>query len=197
MFCFLFKLLTPLTADLFSACKRMNMQTQLPRELSLETCPRPLACSWKVPGSQVWEVTTAKGVKCPLWAKVLRTFEAHRKGQQWLSCCNNTIHFKWNAKSLAPPPLSGELLILPESVHMPFSLLCSHTVFYFFFMEIIPHYALIISPCVFCKSSSRTRYIAQLFFFFFAFALFLLTLFKYWTGMGFLVFQSFVWMSVS
>lgn len=112
---------------------------------SLETCPRPLACGWKMPVSQVWGVTTARGVKLPLWAEVLRTPEARPKGQQWLSCCSNTINFKCNAKSLAhtappatphpspPPPLSGKLLILQESIHMPFSLLCSHTVFCFFF----------------------------------------------------------------
>ena len=104
---------------------------------SLETCPRPLACSWKTPVCQVWDVATAKGVKWPLWAEVLRTSEARPKGQHWLSCCDNTIIFKWNAQSLAPPPpsprLSGKLLILQESIHMPFSLLCSHTVFCFFF----------------------------------------------------------------
>ena len=70
---------------------------------SLETCPRPLACSWKTPVCQVWDVATAKGVKWPLWAEVLRTSEARRKGQHWLSCCDNTIIFKWNAQSLAPP----------------------------------------------------------------------------------------------
>ena len=32
MFCFWFKLMTPLTADLFSACKCMYMQMQLQRE---------------------------------------------------------------------------------------------------------------------------------------------------------------------
>lgn len=144
---------------------------------SLETCPRPLACGWKMPVSQVWGVTTARGVKLPLWAEVLRTPEARPKGQQWLSCCSNTINFKCNAKSLAhtappatpPPPRPRRFLANFSSFKSQFT---CHSLFYApiqffvsFFMDIIPHYALIISPCVFSKSSSRTRYIVHLFFF--------------------------------